>query len=157
MQVILRSPNNQTSNIQCSFFPTVCPPGFVIGRNDRCYTFNETPATWEVARASCQDSNPLADLVIFDDQAENDFIAEVANGTIWWIGKYKCWEFDNVSFYNLCEVKPHSVHSYSVWKLWNMTEWFTKIDNAKNFPLTQIHVDSIESSERDKNNTTSVI
>ena len=68
-------------------FALVCPPDYIEGPNYRCYKLYFDPTSWTNARTTCQDSFPGADLVIFNDQAENEFIASVANGTIWWVGK----------------------------------------------------------------------
>ena len=75
------------SKFLTDIFLVVCPPDFVEGPDYRCYRFYSTPANWNSARTTCQDSYPGADLVIFNNEEENNFIADAADGTIWWVGK----------------------------------------------------------------------
>jgi hypothetical protein len=58
-----------------------CPDGVANEAGTRCYLVSMTAASWQAARIACQDWG--GDLVIMEDPAEDDFVAGLADDSVW--------------------------------------------------------------------------
>ncbi|XP_070548690.1 polycystin-1-like protein 2 isoform X2 [Ptychodera flava] len=83
-----------------------CRDGW-IENNDKCYLFNfDDLLSWQDARASCQ-STPGADLVVYDNDDEQDFInSQLMDNTYLWIGVYAAADnFNSLVYYWVNDVE----------------------------------------------------
>lgn len=71
------------------FFLTLadlCEEGWVPGYDYKCYKFGTERLSWEEARLDCQ-SIQDGDLVVFETEAEWQFVSELGAGSSWWLGE----------------------------------------------------------------------
>ncbi|XP_071822362.1 uncharacterized protein [Apostichopus japonicus] len=65
----------------------LCEEGWVPGYDFRCYKFGSEMLSWEDARLDCQ-SIPDGDLVVFETEAEWEFVSTLGAGASWWLGLF---------------------------------------------------------------------
>ena len=73
-------------NIFLTSFTGVCPEGYEVGLDYRCYKYVASPKSWQEARADCQ-STTDGDLVVIQTEEEHEYIMNTTLGGDWWIGK----------------------------------------------------------------------